>query len=102
MAGLLRAHHTDGRNIADPAVLRDVGLAAGLDGDDLDAVLAGGTGAYADAVRRDERRAAERGIRGVPAFAVAGGPPVPGLPVTEDLRDRIDRALAAAPAERTA
>lgn len=92
MRGLLRAYHTDGRNVADPDVLRDVGRAAGLPDDELRAVLDGD--AHAAAVRDDERRAVELGVQGVPTIVVAGRPPVSGVQSVDDLRDLLDDAAA--------
>lgn len=67
---LFRAYFTDGKPIADAATLREAAVAAGLDGTEVDTVLAGG--AYASAVQADISTARELGITGVPFFLVDG------------------------------
>ncbi|MFC9971586.1 DsbA family protein [Spirillospora sp. NPDC127200] len=59
---LFRAHHTDGLNVADPAVLRRLAAEAGVAWSDG---LAAETRAELDRVRAS-------GVRGVPVFAVDG------------------------------
>ncbi len=65
---LLEAYFLQGRSMGDRAVLREVGVAAGLDPARVEAVLAGDE--YADAVRGDLARARELGITGVPFFVL--------------------------------
>jgi predicted DsbA family dithiol-disulfide isomerase len=65
---LMRAYHSEGEPIGDPAALERIGVEAGLDPDEVREVLAGER--YATEVRDDERTAAEFGIRGVPFFVV--------------------------------
>ncbi|MBB5133422.1 putative DsbA family dithiol-disulfide isomerase [Thermocatellispora tengchongensis] len=74
LEGLLRAYHIDGADIADHAVLERLGVEAGVTAGDVAALLA--SDAYADAVRADEKRAAERGVTGVPALVIGTRPPV--------------------------
>jgi predicted DsbA family dithiol-disulfide isomerase len=68
--GLFRAYFTEGRNIGDPQVLRDVAHVAG--------VPAGRTrqawsdAAYEERLARDHAAAAEVGITGIPTFIVDG------------------------------
>ena len=64
----MRAYHSEGEPIGDPAALERIGVEAGLDPDEVREVLAGER--YAAEVRDDERTAAEFGIRGVPFFVV--------------------------------
>ncbi|MFI6712987.1 DsbA family oxidoreductase [Nonomuraea sp. NPDC050478] len=90
---LLRAYHTEGLNVADVQVLRRLGDQAGLDGDEVRAVLAGD--GYADEVRADRRRAAEHGVTGVPSLVVDGRPPVPGVQPVADLYRLLEHGLAA-------
>ncbi|GAA0835908.1 DsbA family oxidoreductase [Streptosporangium amethystogenes subsp. fukuiense] len=79
---LLHAYHTEGLNVADAQVLQRLGGEAGLDGDEVRAVLAGDE--YAGQVRADRRRAAEHGVTGVPSLVIDGRPPVSGVqPVAE-------------------
>ncbi|RFS82028.1 DsbA family oxidoreductase [Actinomadura spongiicola] len=81
---LLNAYHTDGLNVADAHVLQDLGGKAGLDTDEVRAVLDGD--AYTDDVRADRRRAAEHGVTGVPSLVIDGRPPVPGVQPVPVLR----------------
>jgi predicted DsbA family dithiol-disulfide isomerase len=69
-ARLGRLHFTEGGQVGDHAELRQAAVDVGLDGDEVDAVLA--SDAYADAVRADIETARRLGITGVPFF-VAGG-----------------------------
>lgn len=72
----LRAYFTEGAAIGDPAVLHRLGVEAGLDGDEVAAVLAGD--AYAEDVRADERRAGELGVHAVPHFVINGRSAISG------------------------
>jgi predicted DsbA family dithiol-disulfide isomerase len=67
---LLRAYMTEGEPIGDPEALARLGGEAGLDADEVRAVLAGD--GYAAEVRADQRQAAELGIDGVPFFVLGG------------------------------
>jgi predicted DsbA family dithiol-disulfide isomerase len=90
---LLHAYHTEGLNVADPLVLRRLGVEAGLDTDEVRAVLAGDD--HADQVRADRRRAAEFGVTGVPSLVIGGGPPVPGIQPVADLHRLLEHGLSA-------
>jgi predicted DsbA family dithiol-disulfide isomerase len=76
---LLRAYHSEGRDISDPAVLQEIAVEAGLDADAAAQVLA--SSRYAEEVRAQERFFQERGIRSVPAiifngqYLISGGQP---------------------------
>jgi predicted DsbA family dithiol-disulfide isomerase len=74
---LLFAYHTDGADIADPRVLRDLGVRAGLPAAEVAALVAGD--AYAAQVRADEHHAAERGATSIPSLVVDGGRPISGI-----------------------
>lgn len=63
---LFAAYFTEGRNIADPAVLLDIGITAGLEPKRVQQMLA--SSAYADAVREDIALAHRFGVKGVPFF----------------------------------
>ncbi|MEU8377687.1 DsbA family oxidoreductase [Streptosporangium sp. NPDC048865] len=89
---LLHAYHTEGLNVADLQVLRHLGGEAGLDGDEVHAVLAGDD--YAEQVRADRRRAAEHGVTGVPGLVIDGRPPVSGVQPVADLRRLLTRGPA--------
>ncbi|MFP1623683.1 DsbA family oxidoreductase [Streptomyces sp. 5K101] len=75
-----RANFAEERSVFDAGVLVALGVEAGLDEDEVRAVLAD-ENAYADDVRADEREAAELGATGVPFFVidrrygVSGGQP---------------------------
>ncbi|MDI3421444.1 DsbA family oxidoreductase [Streptomyces luteolus] len=75
-----RANFAEERSVFDPEVLLALAVEAGLDEAEARAVLAD-EDAYADAVRADEREAAELGATGVPFFVldrrygVSGGQP---------------------------
>lgn len=67
---LLKAYFTDGLDPSDPAVLRDAAMAAGLDGTQAAAILAGAD--YAEAVREREQFYLQQGINSVPSVIVNG------------------------------
>ncbi|MFD8206516.1 DsbA family oxidoreductase [Streptomyces sp. NPDC059695] len=75
-----RANFAEERSVFDTETLVTLGVEAGLDVTEVRAVLADRT-AYADAVREDEREAAELGANGVPFFVldrrygISGGQP---------------------------
>lgn len=79
----MRAHHTDGEAVDDPATLLRLGTEAGLPEAEIRSLLAGDE--YAEQVREDLRQAARLGVTGVPFFlfdgvrAVAGAQPVATL-----------------------
>lgn len=82
MERLLRAYHSEGLNIGDHAVLSGLAGDVGLDKGTVARLLASET--HAEAVRDDERLAAQRGIKDVPMMVIAGGRPTSAvLPVAE-------------------
>jgi len=68
--GLFGAYWASGKDIGDPAVLKEVAVSAGLTPGVVAAVLGGG--AYAERVREEERQAQAAGIHAVPTFIVDG------------------------------
>src|SRR5689334_10283968 len=68
--GLFRAFYTEGRDIGDRAVLTEIGAAAGLDRDRVDAFLESEQGTKE--VREEERRGREIGVEAVPTFIIGG------------------------------
>lgn len=94
---LMSAYFEGGRRVGDPAVLREVGLAAGLPEADVERLLADATW-YADAVRADEAQARELGIRGVPFFVVDGRYGVSGAQPAEVLAGALTKAWSERPA----
>ncbi|MES1246525.1 MAG: DsbA family oxidoreductase [Actinomycetota bacterium] len=89
---LMRAYFTEAEAIGDPSVLRRLSAEAGLDAGEAASVLEGD--AYADAVRDDERRAAELGIHGVPFFVIDGRYAVEGAQPADLLLSALQRAQA--------
>lgn len=83
--GLFRAYFTEGRNIGDPQVLRDVAQAAGVPAGRLE--LAWSDAAYEDRLVRDHAAAAEIGITGIPVFIVDGRWIIEGAVPVEMLRE---------------
>ena len=65
---LMAAYWDEGRNIGDAAELLSLAVEAGLDGDEVDEVLAGER--YAERVRASTAEAQSLGITGIPAFAL--------------------------------
>ena len=66
---LFTAHFTEQQSLADPEVLVEAAIAAGLDGNAARQVLESGT--YIAEVRRDERFWREQGVNAVPAIVIA-------------------------------
>lgn len=89
---LLAAYFTEARNVADHAVLRDVAVAAGLDADRVDSVLA--SREYAADVQADIDQAQAYGATGVPFFVVDQKYGVSGAQPTEVFTQLLERAWA--------
>jgi predicted DsbA family dithiol-disulfide isomerase len=81
LRALYRARFSEGRQLADGAVLRQVAAEAGLGERLAEAALR--DEAYADAVRRDEEAALDLDVMGVPHFLLNGAWPIPGAQDTE-------------------
>ena len=90
-ARFLEGYHSQGVAIAEHDELTDLAVDAGLDRDEVAAVLAGD--AHADAVRADEAQARAYGIRGVPFFVLDRRVGVSGAQPAEHLRAALDQAL---------
>jgi predicted DsbA family dithiol-disulfide isomerase len=88
--GLFAAYFTDGRQLSDREVLTEAGVAAGLDDDDVRAVV--DSDRFAAEVRADEAAAQELGVTGVPYFLINGKWAVPGAQDTETLLIVLRRA----------
>ncbi len=80
---LFAAHFSEGRQLSDAEVLRDVARSVGLPDASFDPVLGGP--AYGHEVRADEAAAAELGVTGVPYFLIGGAWPIPGAQDVETL-----------------
>ncbi len=87
---LFAARFTEGRQLSDPEVLRDVARWAGVPEHVTEEVLT--SDANADAVRADESAAQEHGVTGVPLFLIGGVWPVPGAQDTETMLILLRRA----------
>ena len=73
---LLKAYFTDLQPISEPDVLREIGVASGLDPGQVDDLLA--TDRFASDVKHDESEAATLGCTGVPFFVFDRTFAVPG------------------------
>ena len=91
---LLRAYMTEGEAIGEPEVLVRLAGDAGLDPNEVRAMLA--SDAYGREVRADEQQARELGIQGVPFFAVGGRYGVSGAQPAEALLQVLQQAWAEA------
>lgn len=92
--GLLSAYWARGEDVGDRAVLEHLAEAAGMPAQRVAAALDGDL--TATAVRLDERRAAELGIRAVPTFVFDGRFAVSGAQSPAALADAARRALSGA------
>ncbi|WP_034274606.1 DsbA family oxidoreductase [Haloechinothrix halophila] len=86
----LRAYLTEGEAIGEHDTLQRLATDAGLDPGEVRDVLA--SDAYADAVRADERAAADVGISGVPLFLVDGRLAIPGAQSSDIILQTLRRA----------
>lgn len=92
----MRAHFTEGADLADRATLRRLAVEAGLDAGEADRVLASDD-AFADEVERDALEAHALGARGVPFFVIDRRFGVAGAQPVEAFVEALRRAKAAAP-----
>jgi predicted DsbA family dithiol-disulfide isomerase len=87
---LFVAHFSEGRQLSDPDVLREVARSVGLPDAYSDKVFAGPD--FGEQVRADEAAAQELGVTGVPYFLIGGAWPVPGAQDVETLGIVLRRA----------
>ncbi len=87
---LFIARFSEGRQLSDHQVLRDIAGSVGLPATITDEVLDGP--AYGEDVRADEAAATELGVTGVPYFLIGGAWPVPGAQDVETLSVLLERA----------
>jgi predicted DsbA family dithiol-disulfide isomerase len=87
---LLRAYFTEGEAVGDRDTLVRLAAEAGLDADEVRAVL--DEDRYVGAVRADQAEAAALGIRGVPFFVVDRKYGVSGAQPADVLRQVLDKA----------
>jgi predicted DsbA family dithiol-disulfide isomerase len=90
---LLLAYFTEGASVGEPEVLVRLASEAGLDAEEVRAMLA--SDALTDAVRDDEKQAMELGIRGVPFFVIAGRYGVSGAQPVEVLLSALEKGWGA-------
>jgi predicted DsbA family dithiol-disulfide isomerase len=93
---LFTAHFSEGRNIADHAVLADVAASAGFDGNEASAILA--SDRYAADVRAAEDFWRKQGVQAVPTLVIDGRYLISGGQTAEVF----ERALRRIAAERAA
>ncbi|MGE4422525.1 MAG: DsbA family protein [Pseudodesulfovibrio sp.] len=91
---MFRAGFTEGRNIADIAVVLDVAARTGLDTEELAAALADHR--FAARVADGSRQAREAGVTALPTFIVEGQPRITGAVDESVLRRALEAALKAA------
>ena len=96
--GLFRAFFTELRELADPAVLTDVAVAAGLDGAEVRAML--DTEDRAEQVLREEEQAKRLKIATVPYFVLDGKYAIPGAVPVPDMLRSLEVVLAENQRER--
>ena len=89
----MRAYFAEGVSLGDAASLVALASEIGLEASESEKVLA--SGAYADEVSADQRRAHELGYRGVPAFLFAEKIQVSGAQGAETLLAALERAARA-------
>lgn len=92
---LFEAHFAKGLNLADPAVLRQAGLAGGLDGARLQAFLDGDEGR--SEVLAQVAQAQAMGVRSVPTFLIDGRVVVQGAQPPEAFAEALLRARGPVP-----
>jgi predicted DsbA family dithiol-disulfide isomerase len=92
--GLMRAYTSEAADLSDPEVLLGLAGDAGLAPDAVTGLLAGDD--FAARVREDEALAQRLGIRGVPAFVLAGKYLVSGAQPTDVFAAALDKAWAEA------
>lgn len=93
LGALYRANFAEARPLGDAATLTELATAAGLPADEVARVLAD-PDAYAEAVRADEREAAELGAGGVPFFVIDRRYGISGGQPPEVFRQALERAHA--------
>jgi len=90
--GLFRAYFTEGRNIGDPQVLRDVARAAGVPAGRME--RAWSDAVYEERLARDREAAAQIGITGIPLFIIDGRWILEGAVPVEMLREAAKKISA--------
>ena len=96
---LFDAYFTQNKELADHALLQQIGEDCGLDADEVRAVLA--SDHYREDVIMDEREASYHYIHAVPFFVINGKYTVSGAPDTEGLRQALVKLSAQESAAQT-
>jgi predicted DsbA family dithiol-disulfide isomerase len=88
---LLKAHFTDQRSLFERASLTDIAVEAGLERDEVTALL-DDEARFADAVRKDEATVRAYGATGAPFFVIDGRYALSGAQSPEVIREVLDTA----------
>ncbi|MEO8733015.1 MAG: DsbA family protein, partial [Flavobacteriales bacterium] len=89
---LFKAHFALGEHIGDRSVLKRIAEEIGLDGNQVEEMLA--SEAYADAVQEDEYEAQQIGVRGVPFFVLDRKYAVNGAQASDHFLGALEQAWA--------
>lgn len=89
---LFTGYFLKGEDVGDPGVLLRIGTEAGMGRDHLEAVISGARGA--SGVRREEAKARQLGVDGVPFFLINGRFGISGAQRPEVFRGAFRQALA--------
>lgn len=89
---LFQAYFHDGRDIGDPNTLREIGSHHGIDGDEIDTIIADGR--YDVHIQQSQREAARLGVRGVPFVVVDNRIGISGAQPESVFRKAIEQAVA--------
>ena len=89
---MFEAYFSDGRNLGDRAVIREVAGACGLDTAALAHAL--DQRIYAERIKAAGEAAAERGVTAIPCFFIEGQPPLIGAVDESRFRERLQAAAA--------
>ena len=84
------AYFTEGKDVSDHKVLMDLGIAVGLNADEINGVLA--SNAFADDVRADIAESQHVGVRGVPFFVFDRKLAVSGAQAEELFLETLEKA----------
>jgi len=89
---LFKAYFTDGKNIADPAALTELGVEMGMEEGEVKQMLE--SSAYATAVKHDIDEAAQLSIHGVPFFVMNGKYAVSGAQMVPVFLETLEKSYS--------